>query len=46
MTLSIVANIAGAAFYEEGTQKPVPCYDTCLNNGGECVENYFEECRI
>jgi len=27
-----------AAFYEEGTQKLVPRYDTCLNNGGEYVE--------
>jgi len=27
-----------AAFYEEGTQKLVPRYDKCLNNGGEYVE--------
>jgi len=27
-----------AAFYEEGIQKLVPCYDKCLNNGGEYVE--------
>ena len=27
-----------AAFYEEGVQKLVPCYDKCLNNGGEYVE--------
>jgi len=26
-----------AAFYEEGTQKLVPCYDKCLNNGGKYV---------
>jgi len=26
------------AFYEEGTQKLVPHYDKCLNNGGEYVE--------
>ena len=25
-------------FYEEGTQKLVPRYDKCLNNGGEYVE--------
>ena len=35
-----------AAFYEEGTQKLVPRYDKCLNNGGEYVEKQFEECRI
>jgi len=35
-----------AAFYEEGIQKLVPRYNTCLNNGGEYVEKYFEECRI
>jgi hypothetical protein len=28
-----------AAFYEEGTQKLVPRYDKCPNNGGEYVEN-------
>ena len=33
-----VANIGGGAFYEEGTQKLVPRYDKCLNNGGEYVE--------
>ena len=27
-----------ATFYEEGIQKLVPCYDKCLNNGGEYVE--------
>jgi len=27
-----------AAFCEEGTQKLVPRYDNCLNNGGEFVE--------
>jgi len=26
------------AFYEEGTQKHVPRYDKCPNNGGEYVE--------
>jgi len=26
------------AIYEEGVQKLVPCYDRCLNNGGEYVE--------
>jgi len=26
------------AFYEEGTQKLVPRYDKCLNNGGGYVE--------
>jgi hypothetical protein len=35
-----------AAFYEEGIQKLVPRYDKCLNNGGEYVEKYSEECRI
>jgi hypothetical protein len=25
-------------FYEKGIQKLVPCYDKCLNNGGNCVE--------
>ena len=30
-----------AAFYEEGIQKPVPCYDKCLNNGGEYVEKVW-----
>jgi hypothetical protein len=24
----------------------VPRYDKCLNNGGEYVEKYSEECRI
>jgi hypothetical protein len=38
--------LQAAAFYMEGIQKPVPRYDKCLNNGGECVEKYFEECRI
>ena len=27
-----------ATFYEDGTQKLVPRYDKCLNNGGEYVE--------
>ena len=27
-----------AAFYEEGIQKLVPCYDKCLNNGSEYME--------
>ena len=27
-----------ATFYEHGIQKLVPCYDKCLNNGGEYVE--------
>jgi len=27
-----------ASFYEKGTQKRVPHYDKCLNNGGEYVE--------
>jgi len=27
-----------AIVYEEGTQKRVPRYDKCLNNGGEYVE--------
>ena len=27
-----------AAFYEEGIQKLVTCYDKCLNNGSEYVE--------
>jgi len=27
-----------AAFYEEGTQKHLPRYDKCLNNGSEYVE--------
>jgi len=35
-----------AAFYEEGIQKLVPWYDKCLNNGGEYVEKWFEECGI
>jgi hypothetical protein len=35
-----------AAFNEEGIQKLVPRYDKCLNNGGEYVEKWFEECRI
>jgi len=26
------------AFYEEGTQKRMPRYDKCLNNGDEYVE--------
>ena len=38
--------LQAAAFYEEGTQKLVPCYDKCLNNGGEYVEKLFEEWRI
>jgi hypothetical protein len=25
-------------FYEEGIQKLVPCYDKCLNNGGNYVD--------
>ena len=35
-----------AAFYEEGTQKHLPRHDRRLNNGGEYVEKWFEECRI
>jgi hypothetical protein len=35
-----------AAFYKEGIQNLVPRYDKCLNNGGEYVEKYSEECRI
>jgi hypothetical protein len=27
-----------ASFYNEGIQKLVPCYDKCLNNGGNYVE--------
>jgi hypothetical protein len=27
-----------ATFYEKGIQKLVPCYDKCLNNGGNYVE--------
>jgi len=27
-----------ATFYEEGTQKRLPLYDKCLNNGDEYVE--------
>jgi len=27
-----------AAFYGEGIQKLVPCYDKCFNNGGEYAE--------
>ena len=27
-----------AQFYEEGIQKLVPCYNKCLNNGGEYME--------
>jgi len=30
--------LQAAEFYEEGTQKLVPRYDKCLNNGGEYVE--------
>jgi len=49
-TLSVVIWVIGkwqaAAFYEEGIQKLVPRYDKCLNNGGEYVEEQFEECRI
>ena len=30
--------LQAAAFYEEGIQKLVSCYDKCLNNGGEYVE--------
>jgi len=30
--------LQAATFYEEGIQKLVLCYDTCLNNGGEYVE--------
>jgi len=44
-TLSIVIWVIGkwqaAAFYEEGTQKPVPRYDNCLSNGGEYVEKWL-----
>jgi len=28
----------------EGIQKLVPRYDKCLNNVGEYVEKFFEEC--
>ena len=38
MTLSVVANMQAATFYQKGTQKLVPRYDKCLNNGGEYVE--------
>jgi len=30
--------LQAATFYEKGIQKRVPCYDKCLNNGGEYVE--------
>ena len=29
-------------FYEEDIQKLVPCYNKCLNNGGEYVEKYLK----
>jgi hypothetical protein len=29
--------LQAAAFYEEGIQKLVPCYDECLNDGGKIV---------
>jgi hypothetical protein len=35
-----------AVFFGEGLQKLVPHYDKCLNNGGEYVGKWFEECRI
>ena len=41
-----VSSGQAATFYQEGTQKLVPRYDKCLNNGGEYVEKQFEECRI
>jgi len=49
-TFSVVIWVIGkwqaAAFYKEGIQKLVRRYDKCLNNGGEYVEKWFEECRI
>jgi hypothetical protein len=27
-----------ASFYDAGIQKLVPCYDKCLNNGGNYIE--------
>ena len=33
-----VSSGQAATFYQEGTQKLVPRYDKCLNNGGEYVE--------
>jgi hypothetical protein len=35
-----------ATFNEEGTQKLVPHYDKCFNNGGKYVEKYFKAWRI
>jgi hypothetical protein len=30
--------LQAASFYNAGLQKLVPCYDKCLNNGGNSVE--------
>ena len=38
MTLLVVIWVIGGRIYEEGTQKLVPRYDKCLNNGGKYVE--------
>ena len=45
MTLSAVANIAGACILGGEYTHLVPLYDKYLNVG-EYVEKYFEECRI
>jgi len=39
MTLSVVIWVAGGHIRLGGYTKRVPGYDTCLNNGGEYVEN-------
>ena len=31
-------NMQKAVFYDDGIQKLVPCYDQCLNSGGDYAE--------
>lgn len=35
-----------ATFYEKDIQKPVPCYDKCLQSGGSYVERQFKVCSL
>jgi hypothetical protein len=35
-----------ANFFDEGIQKPVPRYVTCLSLGGDYVEKWLKACKL
>jgi hypothetical protein len=37
-TVNMWFALQAASFYDAGIQKLVPCYDKCLNNGGNYVQ--------